>query len=75
MPKLDLKTIEEAIMYAEKLEKDNEEIHTKLKEAEQKAVIATEANNKNFKALLSATKQVQNNAEVKPANPFDKFKF
>lgn len=75
MPKIEVKTLDEAVMYAEKLEKDVEEFSTKLREAEEKARVATEANNKNFKALLSATKQVSNTADAEPQDPFSKFKF
>jgi len=74
MPKLELKTLDEALMYADKLEKDAEVLQVKLKEAEEKALKATEANNKNFKALLSQTK-VQNTAAAEPQDPFSKFKF
>lgn len=73
MPKVEVKTLDEAIMYAEKLEKDAELLAEQLKQAEQEAKEATEANNKNFKALLSQTKP--NTAAVKPQDPFDKFKF
>lgn len=73
MPKIEIKTLDEALMYAEKLEKDAELLAVQLKEAEEKAKLATEANNKNFKALLSQTKT--NTAAVEPQDPFDKFKF
>jgi hypothetical protein len=73
MPKIEIKTLDEALMYADKLEKDAEALTKQLKDAEEKAKQATEANNKNFKALLSQTKT--HTAAVEPQDPFDKFKF
>jgi len=73
MPKIEIKTLDEALMYADKLEKDAELLAQQLKEAQEKATKATEANNKNFKALLSQTKT--NTAGVELQDPLDKFKF
>jgi hypothetical protein len=75
MPKIEPKTYEEALAYAEKLEKDNAELSKKLEKSEEKATEATEANLKNFKALLSMTTQAPNTGVAKPQDPFGKFKY
>ena len=73
MPKIELKTLDEAIIYAESLESKITALENSLAQAKEEAKKATEANNKNFRALLSQTKTVQ--APGAKADPFDKFKF